>query len=96
MVVSESASSVLLLGWPSMLCACCRAVCRSCSLIQNVNSVTRAASVPTPVASAFVFLATVGSPWMSQRCFHLGFASSILRSSACVVAAASCFDVWLR
>ena len=62
----------------------------------NVNSVTRAASVPALAVSASFALMMVGSPWMSQRLFHLGFSFSISRASISLVAPASCFDIWLR
>lgn len=62
----------------------------------KVNAVTRAARVPAPKVSVLGVLMGVGSPWRAQRCFHLGCSCSMLCSSAGSVAAASCFDTWLR
>lgn len=62
----------------------------------KVKAVTRAASVPALAVAVAGVLVMVGSPWMSHSSFHRGCSSSILRSSVSLVAAASCFDTWLR
>ena len=62
----------------------------------KVNAVTRAASVPALAVAAVGVLAMVGSPWTSQSSRHRGCSFRIWRSSVSLVAAASCFDIWLR
>ena len=63
----------------------------------NVNAVTRAARVPAAAAASAVgFLVMVGAPWISQSCFHRECSFNTSCSSVALVAAESCFDVWLR